>query len=173
MKAINKILQGYGWDGLNDFGVSLAPSFKYHLGFISITMSALIATLQSVLGLTLLTGFAFMALAFVEVLTGIYASVAIKKQKLQSGKMGRFIIKLALMLICLFVLGAFSKEYKETNYLLGELFTWMRDGVFSFTVIEYLISILENVAVIGGKPNNQLLTAIKKRLDKILGTNQE
>lgn len=109
-----------------------------------------------------------MALALLEVTTGIYASVVVKKQKLQSGKMSRFLIKLAIMLICLFVLGAFAREYKNTS-ILGDLFQWMRDGVFTFTVIEYLVSVLENLSAISGKPNNRLLGAIKNKMDSFLG----
>jgi hypothetical protein len=162
-----KILESYGWTSAQDFGYSLAPSFKYHLGMVSIVLSGVLGTLQSILGLSMITAVAFMALALVELLTGIYASVIVRRQKLQSGKMSRFLIKLAIMLICLFILGAFAKEYKETR-LLGQLFQWMRDGVFSFTAIEYFVSILENLTTISGKKNNRLLGAVKSKLDKIL-----
>lgn len=159
-----KFFQEYGWNDASDFFISLAPSFKYHLGFISMTVSAVWATIQLLMGFTNYSMIAFAALAFLELASGLYASVVVKKNRLESHKMGRFLIKLAIMLICLFVLGTFAKENEGT--FIGTIFQWMRDGVFGFTVFEYLVSVLENVAVITGKSENRLLLFLKSKMDE-------
>jgi hypothetical protein len=173
MKMFERIIHTYDWESKVDFLQSLVPSAKYHATFLSVGISGAIALLQSYIDFSLIAAFGFALLAFVELCTGIYASVCIKKEKLKSLKMGRFVIKLSLMLLCLFILGLFAKEFGKSNVLLGELFSWMRDGVFAFTAIEYLVSVLENVAVISGQSNSRLLNAIKNKMDKVFGSDPQ
>jgi hypothetical protein len=170
---IEKIIHTYGWESKVDFLQSMVPSVKYHAALLSITLSGVLAFFTSIADISIISAGGFALLAFVELCTGIIASVVYKKERLKSVKMGRFVVKLSLMLVCLFILGAFATEFSKSNVLLGELFSWMRDGVFAFTAIEYLVSVLENVAVISGQPNSRLLSAIRNKMDKVFGSDPQ
>ena len=111
---------------------------------------------------------AFAILALAELITGLYASVIVRKEKLQSGKMGRFTFKLAMIFIVIYVINTFMKQFQNQSPALHTLFDWMYTGVFAYSALEYLVSVLENVAVITGKESSTLIVAIKEKLNSLL-----
>lgn len=96
-----------------------------------------------------------------------YASVFIQKERLQSVKASRFTIKLASIMIVLFVLNSFYLEFKDSNNLASAFFEWLYLFVFCWFALEYLISVIENIGRIYGKSTNKLVIAIKGKFNKI------
>lgn len=154
----------------HDFIMSLFPSFKYKsLGLIVVSVSAMSGFVEVYFGMKLLTLFSFILLLAVELISGMYASVFIKKQKLESAKMQRFTIKLTMWLIALFIVNSFFKEFETKNILAASLFEWLHDAVMIYAALEYLVSVLENISVITGDTNNKLLAAFKAKVDRYFG----
>lgn len=135
-------------------------------------LSSVLTTVAELLGMKSLTVVAFVVLCMLELSTGIIASVVFKKEKFKSSKASRFTIKLAAIMIVFFVLNTFYLEYKQSNSLASGVFEWLYLAVLIFFALEYLVSVLENVAIIGGKSNNVLIAAIKKKLNNILDLEQ-
>lgn len=168
LKILTKIFLGYGWSNSTDFLLSIFPSAKYHLTLGVIIFSGVIGSLELLLGLSHATMVAFAVLAFTELFSGLYASLAIRKEKLESGKMGRFTFKLAMLMIVIYVINTFKIQFQESSVILHGLFDWMYAGVFAYTALEYLVSVLENIAVISGKESSALIMAIKEKLNNLL-----
>lgn len=167
IKMITKIMAGYGWADHSDFMLSIFPSIKYHITFSMLLFSSVLVSLELLLGITHATMIAFAVLAFTELVSGLYASIVVKKQKLESGKMGRFTFKLAMLLIVIYVVQTFRMQFHDNIVLFG-LFDWMYSGIFAYSALEYLVSVLENAAVITGKESSTLIVAIKEKLNNLL-----
>ena len=168
LKIINKAMAGYGWNDANDFVLSIFPSSKYHMTNLVIIFTSVFASFEVFLGLTHSTMVAFAVLALTEVTTGLYASVIVRKEPLESGKMGRFMLKLAVLMVVIYVVHTFKLQFENKNIVLHTLFDWMYSGVFAYTALEYLVSVLENISVITGKESSTLILAIKEKLQNIL-----
>jgi hypothetical protein len=137
-----------------------------------LVISSVLTTVAELLGMKSLTVIAFVVLCTLELSTGIIASVFIKKEKFKSSKASRFTIKLASIMIVFFVLNSFYLQYKESNSIASGFFEWLYLAVLIFFALEYLVSVLENIAVISGQSTNVLVASIKKKLNKILDLEQ-
>jgi hypothetical protein len=165
-----KFLHQLKYSSLNEFLMSVFPSFKHkYLSILIISVSAISGYVELYLGMKMLTLVAFVMLLTVELVSGIYASVFVKKQKLESARMQRFTIKLTLWLIALFITFSFYKEFEPKSTAAAALFAWMHSGLMIYAALEYLVSVLENIAVISGDTNNKLLVAFKTKIDKYFG----
>ncbi len=175
MKLISKLVQGYGWGSAWDFILSLSPSVKYHAAPTLLFISWVSAWVEMLLGIKGATALAFCVLALVELLTGIYASLKVRKENYESFKIGRFTIKLVVILVCIYVLNAFAHEFKDSEPIVGGAFEYARIFMFAYSAQEYLVSVLENVGQIGGKDKTFLITRIKEAFtnlfNKFLGGN--
>ncbi|MFN4124142.1 MAG: phage holin family protein [Flavobacteriales bacterium] len=168
LKVITKIMAGYGWSDPSEFMLSIFPSLKYHITFGMVVLSSLMVSLEMFLGLSHATLVAFAVLALAELISGLTASVVVKKQRLESGKMGRFTFKLAMLMIVIYVVNTFRLQFLDNAPILHGLFDWMYSGIFAYTALEYLVSVLENVSVITGKESSSLINAIKEKLSNLL-----
>lgn len=158
---LGKIVQGYGWDDAWGFLLSITPSVKYHATTILLTISGVATTVEVVLGIKGATALAFCVLALVELVTGIYASLKVRKEKYESFKIGRFTIKIGVILAVLYILNTFAKEFATSVPLMGQAFELMQVGMFAYSAQEYLVSVLENLAAISGKEKTHLLNLFK------------
>lgn len=180
MKFINDIFNGYQWAGIKGFFLSMFPSIKYELTLAIISLSSIGATVELLFGFKMWTFGCFIVAAVMELTSGIYASAVVQKQPLQSSKMGRFAFKLILLFAGLYILHGFANEYEERIPWVSSLFNWVYVLVFVVGALEYAISILENRAIIEGKPKEYYTKRLREKLDgllskkpsKIDGTNQ-
>lgn len=172
MKAIVSILQGYQYEGTADFFRSLFPSFKYTYTAQLLCISSVAASVELLFGFKMWTFVAFVIAAVTELVSGIYASVWVRKEKLESGKFSRFAFKLILMLTGLYIVRAFNIEWDGRNDLIHSAFDWLYSFLFVYGALEYLISIMENKAVIEGKPKDYYSSYIKEKLDNLFNKKQ-
>lgn len=163
----SRVVQGYGWDSAKEFLLSLFPSVKYHLTLSIIGGGAIGAIIQELFGFNWLSVVAFILMAVVELFTGLYASLAVKNELYESHKIGRFTIKLFVYLAVFFIVYTFEKDFKETRPVVSAFFEWFYNGLFIYTAQEYLVSVLENIAVIRGKSKTFFIEAIKEKIKNL------
>jgi hypothetical protein len=168
MRTINKILNSFSWDSIQDLFWSAFPSSKYHLVLEVVTISSFTAMIEVMFGFKFFTFIAFLIGALIELLSGVYSSVWVKGDSLDSTKLFRWLFKLILLLGGLYMANTFKNEFAESNSLLHDSFQWVYAFIFSIGALEYFISILENYAVAKGKTKDYFTKKMKKKIDTIL-----
>lgn len=167
-KFFTHLVNSFGFNCTGDFGSSIIHS---NLLIITIPLAGFSALLEASLGLRHLTILAFVVLVTLELITGLVAS-KIRGEKIVSRKFSRFGLKVFVWLTLLYVVNAIKIEYSDQggnfSNLASGFFTWLHGTLFIYIVIEYLISVLENLSVITGKNNDTLITKIIKKLNGFL-----
>jgi hypothetical protein len=170
MRFINHFLETYGFDGVKGLLLSLFPSFKYDIQVPVLTGSALLAVVADVLGVGPVVAVAMLVAIVAEMWTGIKAS-RIRGIHIESFRFSRCILKLCCWLIIIYIINAFYMECscqgRWFEVLAGVFFGVTKALVMIWFVVEHVISILENLAVIDGKPKEALVEKIEVFWDKV------
>jgi phage-related holin len=156
----------FGFDNSNDFGNSLV---HINLLWISVPVAAIGTYVEKVFGLSVLTMGAFVILLALEFITGIVAS-RVKNIKIQSKKFGRFGLKLFIWIMLFFIINSLRRQYQEQT--IGEFYGWIHTFIVGYVNMEYLISVLENLAIISGKENGMLVKLLRKKWMNWLDTDE-
>ncbi|WP_149913500.1 phage holin family protein [Sphingobacterium cavernae] len=166
MRYIDKLLNSFDYHTWYEFATSLVPSYKYKLSMVTVLVSVSLPPIERVFGLDGLAVAGLIIVFITELTSGAIAS-KIKKEPLSSVKLGRFTFKafFYIVLICVPYLMAESFRAKGKE-LATVMFDWLHLFMLAQVIIENMISILENVAVISGKDKTHW---IKKIQDKING----
>lgn len=165
IRFISQFIATYGYPSPRDFLLSVAPTFKYGLQLPAITLSALTAVAGEWIGITPFLGCAMLVAIVAEMWTGIQAS-RVQGIGFQSFRFSRCIIKLCIWLVILFIVHSFWRECEAGAagsfvLLLSALFfSVVKVFVMTWFCVEHVTSILENLAVIDGKPKDALIRQI-------------
>lgn len=165
IRFITKFVGTYGYDSLKEFFLSVAPSFKYNLQLPAISFSAITAVVSEWIGITPLLAMAMLIAIVSEMWTGIRAS-KIQGIGFESFRFSRCIIKLCIWLTIIYITHSFYLESKagaEESFimLLATLFfSIVKVFVMTWFCVEHVTSILENLAVIDGKPKDTLIRQV-------------
>jgi hypothetical protein len=159
---MKRLLNSYGWDGAFDLLYSFFPSIKSGNTLLCVSVAYLMSSVEYALGFPMYTLYAFCVAAIIELASGIYASVGIKGERFDSFKAGRFIFKFILLMGGLYFVNQLRKD--TTNLALQPVFDAVYVFLFSYGALEYLISILENKAVIEGKEKDYYSALIKDKV---------
>ena len=164
---LNKILAGFEYSE-GEFLGSLLPTVKYNMMMVVISLSIVISWVDKIFGLDAMAVLALCIVMLLELSSGIYAST-LKKEAFSSRKFSRFTFKCACYLILIAVPYLFYNSYKtHGNTLAASLFEWLHVFLVVQIVIENIISILENVAVIQGKPKTFWIDKIRGKVNQTL-----
>lgn len=163
-----RLLKGFDYGSLQELALSLAPTNKYQLTTYSLIISSIGAGANKVFGLD---GYAFSALLLVfvaELVSGLTAA-RIKKEAISSMKLSRFTFKVSyyLILICVPYLMA-SSFFAKGKTMPAIVFDWLHAFLVVQIVLENMISILENVAVISGKDKTHIISKIQSKISQLL-----
>lgn len=171
MKFLSRLLASYDYASFKDFLYSVFPSWKYHMQVFSLSLSAIAAFFDYLFGFGIGLGFAMLIAVVLEIKTGIQAS-AKQKHNFESFKFSRCIIKLSLWLLIFYIIHAFEKEYREREHVMDIVthlfFKSLFIGAMTLFCIEHITSILENYAVLDGKPKTQYINFIKDSWKNLL-----
>ena len=154
-----------GYDSPKEFFLSVAPSFKYNLQFPAISFSAVTAVVSEWIGITPFLAMAMLVAIVSEMWTGIRAS-KVQGIGFESFRFSRCIIKLCIWLTIIYITHSFyleSKAEAEESFvmLLATLFfSIVKVFVMTWFCVEHVTSILENLAVIDGKPKDALIKQV-------------
>lgn len=163
MSYIERFLATYGFDGIKDFLLSLFPSFKYGTQVPAFSLSVTVAIVSEFLGISpVLVVVMFMAV-IVETTTGRKASKK-RGEPFESFKFSRCVIKVFVWCFLFFMFHSFSKDMQMHDswiFLLGVIFfDIVHVATMVYFCVEYGTSILENLAMLDGKPKDTLIVAM-------------
>ena len=165
-----KLLSTYGFDSGHQFLLSLFPSFKYGVQQMSITLSIVSGCIANFLGLTPALVVAMFMAVVVETVSGLKASKK-RGEPFESFKFSRCIIKVFVWVTLIYILHSFAIEMvsgESAIHTLGYyVFTVMKVVTMVYFCVEYATSILENLAVIDGKPKDTLVNSMWNMFGKI------
>ena len=172
MKHLNYILQGFGYENLNDFNTTVFKAF-YTVDFkILLTISFALGTvrefIEATMGLDILVLGSFVFLIIAEWQTGIKADIKIRKGKIESRKIGRMILKIGVYMTILFVLFTFASRTKTVEFIGFDInpLGWLYYVVFVAIVFQLVISWFENLGVLGYKEARGIVGIILRRYNK-------
>ena len=161
---ITRFLLGYGYSTPLDFFHSLCPSFKYHIQTGTLTVSGIFALISHYIGFSPLIVFAMLVAVIVETLTGIKASMK-RGEKFESFRFSRCIIKVSIWMVLVFITNCFMLECENEEgwlALLGSnFFDIVRLLILVYFLVEYIVSIMENLAVLDGKPKSEFVETLR------------
>lgn len=162
------ILLSFEYASIGDFFDSLIPTIKYNLYALILLFSVPLAIVEQVFGLDYMAVAALLLVMFLELLSGTYAS-HISKQEFSSRRLSRFTFKTACYLVLIAVPYLFYTSYhKHGNNFAASIFEWLHVFLVVQIVLENVFSILENVAVIQGKPKTFWIDKIKAKINLML-----
>lgn len=146
---------------VSEFFTSLFPSVKFELLNILVITSSIATIAEKLLGVDFVAISALLVMMVLELATGIWASL-IRKEDISSKRLSRFAIKVACYMVIMVVPYVFSTSYGERGVKSAALvFEWIHVFLVVHIVQEYLVSILENLACIQGKPKTYWINKIK------------
>lgn len=173
MKLLIKLLATYAYSSPREFFESMFPSWKYQLQYLSLILSGISGGLSYLFGFGPALAFAMFVLIVVEVSTGIKASRKEGKD-FESFRFSRCVFKLAFWAIIFYVIHQFENEYADRTHVFDIIahafFKILFLFALSFFAIEHLTSILENKAVIDGKPKTALIKVVQDAWNKFTDT---
>jgi phage-related holin len=155
------LLKTFDWATIDDFLLSLAPSYKYKINVLLMMMSSVWVCVDKWFGLDS-TAFVALLLVFVaEMVSGIAAS-RVRKEPFSSMRLSRFSLKVACYMVLIFVSYSMFQNFEHhKNETEAVAFDWMHIFLIVQIVFENMISVLENVEVISGKKKGDWIRKLK------------
>lgn len=154
----------YGYESIHQLFLSLFPSFKYGLQGITLTLSIIGAVTNAIFGITPYVALMMVVAIIVETATGIMASKK-RNEPFESWKFSRCILKVGIWLCILFMVNILGDNFATKDGWIAALaayfFTFVNVLILVYFCIEYITSILENFAVLDGKPKDAFIKAIQ------------
>lgn len=99
-----------------------------------------------------------------ELISGIQAS-KVRKEPFESAKLSRFSFKVAYYLVIMMVPHLFAVSYEDRgNMIVSAIFQYIQVFLVLQIVLEVLVSILENMGTISGKPKTHWIKVIKDKI---------
>lgn len=173
MNFLYRLLATYAYNSPREFFESMFPSWKYHLQNLSFLISIISGALSYIFGFGPLLGVAMLIAVLVEVISGIIASKRLG-HNFESFRFSRCILKLVLWGLLFFIIHQFENEYEAKTHVLDIaafiFFKIVFLGTITMFLLEYSTSILENMAIIDGKPKTHLIEVIQGTWSKFVET---
>jgi phage-related holin len=155
---------------LNELFTSLFPSVKVELLNVLLLTSSMVTIAEQLLGVDSVAILALLVMMVFELATGIWAS-SIRKEQFSSKRLSRFAIKVACYMVIMVVPYVFYSSYQERGVNSAAMvFEWIHVFLVIHIVQEYLVSILENLACIQGKPKTYWINKIKDSITNTFKT---
>lgn len=165
LETIQRFLCTYGWNSNKEFLLSLFPSAKYNAMGGSVGFAAVSAFFVQYLGISPALIPCLVIILATELWTGIRASRK-RKESFESNKFSRFVLKLCVWMVLFYTAHSFMNEYRgqETfvQILAFTFFEVLKVFLMSLFVVENVTSILENLAVLDGKPKDAYVEKTKE-----------
>lgn len=169
INVINYQLQGLGFRDVSDF---LTSTFHFNslsrIGLVIIGILGGFATfLEHTIGLTPIVYSAFVLLLVGEFVTGLAASLK-RREKIQSRKFGRMVVKIGVYTAILGILFTFQTGLK-IPILFGSqinIYEWLYFAVLNMIIIQLVISVFENLDKLGMTESVLILRVLKNKLYK-------
>lgn len=163
-----KLLRSFEYDNLSHLASSLMPSTKYHLTALCTSMSAMGVLVNRLFGLDALAFGALLVVMVTELTSGVMAAF-VRKEAFSSTKLTRFLFKMFYYLVLISVPYLMAQSFFSSGKELpAVIFDWMHVFLVVQIVLENMVSILENVSVISGKPKTHWINKIQEKVGGLL-----
>lgn len=166
MNLLLRILKDqYDYDSFQAVLVSLMPSVKYQITLATAVASSGLAVLYDLIGLSQPVFLGFVAIMILELLTGTFNALFVKKEKFSGVRLFRFLFKMAIYMV---LISATYNMSKSEMSLVATIFTWLTQFVTIQITIENFYSVLENIAKMYGRENHAWVSLIKEKIHDLL-----
>lgn len=155
----------YDYDSYQAVLASLIPTSKYGLTFTTAVFSTFLATINDVTGMSQEVFLGFAAIMMLELFTGVYTAVIVKKQSFSSSRLFRFLFKMAIYVT---LIAATFNMSKSEMTIVSATFSWLSQFIVVQITIENFFSVLENVAVTMGKEKHDWPTMLRDKLNDFI-----
>ena len=164
-----KLLKTFDWHSINDFALSLMPSCRYRINVVLLILSTVWVSIDKVFGLDSAAFIALLIVFVTELISGVTAS-RIRKEQFSSMKLSRFSLKVACYLVLIGVSYTMAASFRgHKDELAAIYFDWLHIFLTVQIVFENIVSILENVACIGGKDKSAIIEKIVTKVNQLIG----
>jgi phage-related holin len=163
---ILKMIKTFGWESLAECFASLSPSVKYAgISGFTITLSGISSMILRIFGIDSLAFAAlFLVFAF-ELVTGIVRAQRVK-ERFSSMKLSRFTFKVTYYLVIIAIAYLMQVSFaSQGNDLAADIFHWMHVFFVVQIVLENIVSISENIAVITGKEKAHWISKLQEKIN--------
>jgi len=164
-----RLLQTFEYTDWAHLGQSLAPSTKYQAMVpASIMVSTLAMYIDRVFGLDAYAFGALLMVLITELVSGLGAA-RVRKDQISSLKLSRFSFKVFYYLVIIAVPYLFSVSFLAHDKTAASVvFDYIHVFLVMQIVQENIVSILENVAVISGKPKTHWINHLSDKIQSFL-----
>lgn len=168
MKFLTKILATFDYGCWVEFAQSLMPSSKYKLTIASITISLMFPFIDRVFGLDAYAFGALLIVFFAELGSGLHAA-HIRGEIFSSMKLSRFSFKVFYYLILIALPYVMAQSFlSHGKQMASVMFDWLHLFLLAQIILENIVSILENLAVISGKDKTHWIAKIQNKINSLL-----
>ncbi|MDO9554532.1 phage holin family protein [Rhodonellum sp.] len=168
LKYFLTVLHGFGYKSVGALTDSLAPSLKYsNITVTAITVSGMGATIIRVFGMDSVAFLVLLLIFICELVSGLMRANFVKEE-ITSARLSRFSFKVFYYLLLIAISYLLSQSFfgrgKDTAAI---IFDWMHLFFVVQIVLENVVSISENMAVLEGKPKSHWITALQEKINGI------
>ena len=168
---IKKLIQSFDYAGLGEFGQSIMPSIKYGATGMLGILSAIIATgvtfIETKLGIGDAAFVALSAVMLFDLISGITAS-KVKGDRITGIRWSHFALKAGLWFIVIYVTHVVADDFRSREMpAVASIIDWIHTALILNIFFEYLLSVLENISIIGGKDNSTLIEKIREKIKNL------
>ncbi len=168
MNFINKLLASFNYKSVAEFSESLMPTSKYHLTIATTFISVIFPVIDRIFGLDAYA-FGGLVVVFVAELTSGLIAAHIKGETISSMKLSRFSFKVFYYLVLIALPYVMAQSFKAHDKTVASvMFDWLHLFLLAQIILENIVSILENVAVISGKPKTHWISKIQEKINGLL-----
>jgi len=166
MNWFKRFLQGFEYDGVGEFFLSLYPSLKYlSLPKITLVFSAFTGLIVKLFGLDWFALTALGIMFLFELLTGLGRARKMNED-ISSHRFSRFSLKFCYYFVIIMTLHQFSLNFElQGKELASDVLGYMYAFAIAQIIVENIISVTENIAVINGKPKSAWITKLIDKVD--------
>jgi phage-related holin len=168
MKFIIKLLASFNYHSVAELNQSLMPTSKYKLTLASTFLSVLFPVIDRVFGLDAYAFAALILVFFAELTSGLIAA-HIKGETISSMKLSRFSFKVFYYLVLIALPYVMAQSFKNHDRSAAAvMFDWLHLFLLAQIILENVVSILENLAVISGKEKNHWISKIQDKINALI-----
>lgn len=154
---------------VSDLMLSLSPSFKYKPVWVPcFAISITFPFIDRVFGLDAYAFFGLLLVFVAELTSGLFAA-HIRKEVFSSMKLSRFSFKVFYYLVLICLPYVMSQSFKARDKdVAAVMFDWLHLFMVAQIVLENIVSILENLAVISGKDKTHWISKIQAKISAFI-----
>ena len=165
---IKELIATFGYEGGAELTASLLPSVKYGgMTLAAVLINSASSLIVALFGLNAWAFGALMAVLGFELITGLRRA-SVEKEVITSAKFSRFSFKFFYYLILISITWLMHANFKaQGDHLAAVIFDYMHMFITIQIVLENVVSISENVAVITGKPKAHWIGRLQKKVNNL------